>query len=292
MSNQNITTSYTDVMIDIETTSTQNNACILSIGVVAFNLYNISLSGESEDKKLELLIDKKSCDEIGLHTCPDTMKWWSNQSISVKKRAFEDGPRISIKDALLKLSEFCKKYKFKRYWAQGINFDYIVLENAYSYCGLKEYITWKFYQLRDSRTVRFLVDVVPEKPKDAHDAIADCKYQIEMIQYVYIKLGLIKNEVKSEELNNDKKEEIKKEEIKKEKKRVLLKPGDWCCKECQSINFSYRGDCYNCGFVNNEELKSKQKNDWICGGCQTTNFSYRKKCYKCAMVNSTSESTI
>lgn len=270
------TTTYTDVMIDIETASTQNNAVILSIGMVAFNLFIPSTQNDS----LELLIDKKSCDEIGLHTCQETMKWWSTQSNEVRKRAFEDGPRLSIKESLIKLSEFCKKYKFKRYWAQGINFDYIVLENAYERCGIKNQISWKFYQLRDSRTVRFMVENVPEKPKDAHDAIADCKYQIEMVHYVYNNLGLFKKEETNNETNNET------NKISNNiKKRVLSKTGDWLCPSCNLNNFSYRGDCYNCKYVNNEELKKKQKDDWICEGCQSHNFSYRKNCFKCKKLH-------
>jgi hypothetical protein len=283
---------FTDVMIDIETTSTQTNAVILSIGAVAFNLYNPELDNkslnDSENNGIELLIHKNSCDEIGLHTCEETMKWWNNQSEIVRKRAFLDEPRINIKDGLLKLSEFCEKYKFKRYWAQGINFDFVVLENAYNVCNIKNKIVWKFYQLRDSRTIRFMVDTVPEKPIDAHNAIADCKYQINMIQYVYRKLGLISSSSSTVLTNtitsttNNSGNNNYSGNNNSSKKRIISKPGDWLCLKCNSTNFSYRGDCYNCGFIYNEELKNKQKNDWNCEKCQALNFSYRKECYKCS----------
>ena len=54
MSKQN---KYLDVMIDIETASTKYDACVLSIGIVKFNLFD----SEVERDKLELLIYLDSC---------------------------------------------------------------------------------------------------------------------------------------------------------------------------------------------------------------------------------------
>jgi len=236
---------YTDVMIDIETTSTKYNAAILTIGFVFFNVHNKNV----ERKEYELLLNKSDSDDLGLHTCENTMKWWSTQNEIARKRAFEDGPRISLLEGLTILKNECIKYKCKRYWCQGINFDPIVLEHAYSLLQLTP--PWKFYQLRDSRTVKDMVINIPiSKPLDAHSAIADCNYQIDVVHYVYSVLQQ-KIEVKPE---IQKVEEIKRVEIKKPKLN------DWVCIGCQANNFGSRLICYKC-FKDKDGVQQTIQND-------------------------------
>ncbi len=273
---------YTDIMIDIETASTKYNACILSIGIVAFNLYTIS---ENNTDSMELLIDKKSCDDIHLHTCENTMKWWSTQKPQVRKRAFDDGPRLNIKDALIKLSDFCKKYKCKRYWSQGINFDYIVLENAYTQLQLTP--VWKFYQLRDSRTIQHILTDTPNKPEDAHDAISDCKHQIKVIQYVYNKL--MPSQMSNEStLTTSTTSTISTTSTTSSSSTTStiynLKKGDWKCCICQSMNFSTRLNCFKCDYFEPEQkVRILKRGDWFCD-CGLVNYSNRNTCYKCDKV--------
>jgi len=182
------TTLHTDIMIDIETASTQNNAVILSIGIVAFNVYDPTVKRE----ELEILIDKKDGDNLGLHTCENTMKWWEQQKKEAIDKAFNEEPRFTTKEGLTQLLSFCKSFpKCKRYWCQGINFDPIVLENAFKCTSVE--VPWKFYQLRDSRTIKDLLSYVSiKKPESAHSAIADCNYQIDILHYVYKRLRLTK----------------------------------------------------------------------------------------------------
>jgi hypothetical protein len=268
---------FTDVMIDIETTSTKNNACILSIGVVAFNLF--STLDENNINSLELLIDKKSCDDIHLHTCENTMKWWSIQKPEVRKRAFEDGPRLTIKDALVQLSEFCKKIKCKRYWSQGINFDYIVLENAYTQLNLSP--VWKFWQLRDSRTIQHMLTDIPSKPEDAHDAISDCKHQIKVIQYVYNKLmpeqmSNSNNTTTFTSTNTSLSSSSSYSSI------YNFRKGDWKCSVCNASNFSTRLNCFKCdSFEPEQKIRILKRGDWFCE-CGLVNYSSRTTCYKCS----------
>ncbi|NDD98181.1 MAG: 3'-5' exoribonuclease, partial [Actinobacteria bacterium] len=63
----------TQVMIDIETLSTQYNAAILSIGAVKWE--------ESEIvDTFYINVDPKSCKELGLHVEHKTVEWWMKQS--------------------------------------------------------------------------------------------------------------------------------------------------------------------------------------------------------------------
>lgn len=235
---------YTDIMIDIETASTEYNAVILSIGAVCFSLDSPQLPYES----IELLIDKEDGDRLGLHTSEDTLKWWNTQPKEVYEHAFIHGPRLSTKDALLQLNAFIERYPtIKQYWCQGINFDPVVLETSYKTCGLS--CKWKFYQLRDSRTMQYILPKLPfSKPKDAHTPVADCLYQIKMLTYVW-------NEIKKPSSN-------------------------WICASCQSSNLEYRKECYKC-FKDKEGVQQPILQEWKCDACDVTNFAYRKTCFKC-----------
>lgn len=237
---------YTDIMLDIETASTEYNAVILSIGAVCFSIGNTDLPSPA----IELLIDKEDGDRLGLHTSEETLKWWNTQPKEVYSHAFIDGPRVSTKEALLGLNEFISTYPtIKQYWCQGINFDPVVLENAYKKCGLAP--KWKFYQLRDSRTVQHLIPSLPfSKPKDAHTPVADCLYQIKVVQHVLRSLS------------------------------AQPPRDDWTCVGCQSTNHSYRQECYKC-FKDKHGNQTPVREDWICSGCNVKNFGYRKSCFKC-----------
>ena len=97
----------TEIMIDIETLSTKNNALILTIGVIKFQRgYEIK-----ELKNMETFytrIDIKSCKNLNMHVDDDTLKWWDKQSEESKYEAFTNPDRLHIKDALIKLSDFLK----------------------------------------------------------------------------------------------------------------------------------------------------------------------------------------
>ena len=174
-----------DVMIDIETLSTNYDAALLSIAAVKFNPFDKT---EALYEEFQLFVDIEDCKDKGCTISEDTMTWWQTQPEEVRKINFESQPRLSLTEALSQLSSFCRGVK--RYWCQGMNFDPIVLENAYKIVGLKP--EWKFWEWRDSRTISRLIHFtnIPKKPKNAHDAIEDCKYQIQVVQTVFDKLNI------------------------------------------------------------------------------------------------------
>ncbi len=215
-----------DVMIDIETLSTEMNALIVSIAAVKFNVYDKSVKGDS----INLLVDVSSyltCTKEKIEPtdadCPyfissSTITWWLQQPSY--EGVFLAQPRLPLRDALLQLTAFCSG--ISRYWCQGMNFDPIVLENSYKQESLTP--PWKFYEWRDSRTAvnLFPKHYFPLKPVNAHDALADCHYQIENLYIVY--------------------------------ERLMYKPPagfvpegkDWICTCCGSLNFKKRAVCFKC----------------------------------------------
>ena len=164
---------FTDVMIDIETCSTDNNAQILSIGIVKFNLF----SEENNTETYTIYIDQSSCKDY--HIDENTMKWWEKQPKSVYDDAFTQGPRVSMKEACEKLNEYCRFST--RYWCQGMNFDCVILTNAFK----KEEVTpvWKYWQWRDSRTVQNMCK--QNKVKNNHTALSDAINQVETVKFVF-----------------------------------------------------------------------------------------------------------
>lgn len=168
----------TDIMIDIETLSTRNDAVILTIGAVKFNV-NKELD---KTKQLYMRINLQSCKDLKMHTDRSTVKWWQEQSKEARYEVFEHPDRIDIKDALVKLAEFVKDGKY--IWANSPNFDCVILENAFNKCKLE--VPWKFWNLRDCRTVYGLARLnlntfrknVTMTVKTDHNALDDCIIQI------------------------------------------------------------------------------------------------------------------
>lgn len=164
-----------ETMIDIETLSTEPNACILTIGAIKFNR-NDNIIEIDKMEKFYKKIDIESCKKLKLHIDKKTIKWWEQQSESAKKEAFEGDDRESLDKVLDELSIFVKDSKY--IWANSINFDTVILENAYK--KSKKEIPWKFYNLRCCRTVYDLGNVSLKNISKTteHHALLDCYNQI------------------------------------------------------------------------------------------------------------------
>ena len=185
---------YTDVMIDLETTSTSINAGIFSIGLIFFDLHKMVDGSHtfSDCKMMELFIDQDDCKRLHLHVDENTMAWWSSRPEEVRNHVMNSVPRLSVRDALTRISETCKEYPLTTFWAQGIDFDYGILSNAYSLCDMQP--PYGFRQKSDSRTIQKLLPqgLLPKPPKGAHTSLIDCQQQIKILIYVYRYFDLTK----------------------------------------------------------------------------------------------------
>ena len=167
------------VMIDLETMGTTPESAIVSIGAVLFDpRYNqvskttfySELDWEGQDRQI----------------CPDTQEWWTNQS--PKAQAALDGLddlKSVLADFTNWLPDDCKV------WGNGATFDISLMENAYRQLGME--IPWKFWNVRDCRTV---CDMYESKRGgfnkkvggDAHNALHDAKYQAQYVSMMWCKL--------------------------------------------------------------------------------------------------------
>lgn len=166
----------TEVMIDLETASTNINAAILTLGAIKFNSTGAIIPMESMDT-FYVKIDLEDCKKYNLDVNNETLDWWDLQSVEAKQEVFE-GDRVPLKDAL----ESFKKWWGYQYnnivWSNGSIFDVVIMEQAFKALNLTQ--PWKFWNVRDTRT-RYADGKVRLKDfpnKIQHHALHDCYSQI------------------------------------------------------------------------------------------------------------------
>jgi len=183
----------THVMIDLETLSTKPNACILTFGAMKFNPHNDARDA-TEDKifnskySFYRRIDPESCTALGAHIDDGTVAWWAKQDPKVKEEAFNEEDRYDIRTVL---SDFHRWYNAdggtEAVWSNGSIFDIMIVEDYNS--KLARGNPWKFWQIKDTRTIYGLCDAeLPKLNEDAHHALWDCWKQLVGVQNCYRKL--------------------------------------------------------------------------------------------------------
>jgi hypothetical protein len=180
-------------MIDLETLSLRQDAAILSIGAVFFNLD----SGEIDSDTLHIGITMHEQPHYG-HIDPDVVAWWLKQPKEAQiSLANLIGNGMQLADALTDLSYFVQNHgdpAHVRVWSNGATFDVVILENAYQRHSMSA--PWRFYNHRDVRTIveigRNLLDIDPkyDMPFDGiqHNALADAVHQAKYVSRIYAAL--------------------------------------------------------------------------------------------------------
>lgn len=167
------------IMLDIETLGTTPNSVIVSIAAVKFNFK------DDKTESFEVNCDVKSSKELGMVVDKDTIEWWSKQPKEVRNAWLKDPQPID--EALDAFTEFVGNPKDMVLWCNGMNFDYPVLEWSYRAAGKTP--PWKYWNLRDARTVYSIFDLnMKEFPRvgDYHNAIDDCRTQIAALKTVLV----------------------------------------------------------------------------------------------------------
>lgn len=185
-----ISEKMTEVMLDLETLSTSGNASILIIAGIKFDRNQdkkplLAIKDMPKSDIFYMKIDSNSCAKIGLDIDPETVDWWGKQSKKIRDEAF-GGKRVPLKEALMAFSKWFGNCKY--IWSNGACFDVPILENVYRKCKVKT--PWKFYNVRDTRTIWDLAGIksrdLPQN--DLHHALADCHRQIWGVQKSMLKL--------------------------------------------------------------------------------------------------------
>jgi hypothetical protein len=172
-------------MVDLETMGTSYDAPIISIGAVLFDIE----TGNQYDEFYET-VDIESSFKYGTPSA-STVKWWIEQSSDAKKSTF--GGNSSLPFVLNKFNFFLQK-DFNpsniKMWGNGPTFDISILEYAFKQCDID--ILWKFWNIRDCRTVKDIGEAIGYKMPDfkgtAHNALDDAKNQAKWVSEICMQL--------------------------------------------------------------------------------------------------------
>lgn len=166
-----------DLMTDIETLGTRNDAAIVSIGAVFFDLATETI-GESFRKNIHLATSMRD----GATVDAGAILFWLRQGTERQRAAFDGG--LDVKDVLRDLAIWIGQHvdtKLVRPWGNSNRFDLGILESAYQRAYVP--VPWYWSNERDFRTVRNMHKAVEydtdTKGETAHDPVVDCKFQIQ-----------------------------------------------------------------------------------------------------------------
>jgi DNA polymerase III epsilon subunit-like protein len=135
------------VMIDIETLSTRNNAAIMSIGAVKFNIESGVIDTYYQN------IDASTAKKYNRHIDKETIGWWSKQNPAALKALLVD-----VKQFDQVIPEFVEWYGVSTpTWGNSAQFDLGIIESACLELSMP--IPWKYWHCYCYKTVTHLFGV-------------------------------------------------------------------------------------------------------------------------------------
>jgi exodeoxyribonuclease VIII len=187
---------YTDIMLDLETLGTGNNAAIIQIGAVAFNAdgENGSLWTNSPDSLAELGQGFRVNVNLAESRHPgiidaSSVEWWLQQSQEARDSITKTEGRLELGAALEAfvrwLYTVTPKVRALRVWSNGPTFDETILRAAFTRYGAP--LPLSFRGSRCCRTMIELAELHGWNRKEAasgapqditkHDALSDAVFQ-------------------------------------------------------------------------------------------------------------------
>jgi len=158
-------------MIDLEGLATGPDTTILTIAAQTFDPFGTGWYDKHYYARVTLESQENRAIDDG------TIAWWATQPDHAREEAFNEQDRIPLDRALDELAKMI--WHSKLIWSQGPTYDMNILEHAYKSYGKP--LPWKYFQVRDSRTVFSLWPDQPI-PVTSHHALEDCRRQIGMLQ--------------------------------------------------------------------------------------------------------------
>ncbi len=191
-----------DIMLDLETMSTDKNAAIISIGACRFDFkkrgeiivdYSGTVMGKDgiiktgkvmtehdcllkkHDGILDtfyMTINLDTCIKRGFHVDPDTVNWWAKQSPEARKSLEGTTPLGTALKEFLRWHQKGGQHKSTRMWGNGSDFDNAILDNAFRKFG--KINAWEYWLNRCYRTIdKSYGKVHQKKSGTAHNALDD-----------------------------------------------------------------------------------------------------------------------
>jgi len=152
-----------EIMVDIETLGTDNNAVITSIGAVAFDLSALETVEEILGRPyFHMHLNAHMQQADGRQISAATSMWWMEQN-PVAIKTLLDGQKaiakgISVAAALEAFSIWCSNNKAANIWGNGNTFDNMLLRDIYAQYKVKYPVS--FRNDLDFRTLKYLVKTI------------------------------------------------------------------------------------------------------------------------------------
>lgn len=182
-----------NIVLDLETLSTQEDAAIIQIGCCIPHFDRVHLPPGMEDHfEFEATIKYEECLKSEFHKDGDTMEWWEKQD--ARTRAYVFSGQDDYVDAFDSLVSWFNAVRSGgaeiAIWGNGSDFDNRLL--SYSLDSLGYHKTWNFRNNRDLRTIRAIFPAeVPESTEEVkHTALGDARYEARILNYIVTKHGL------------------------------------------------------------------------------------------------------
>lgn len=159
------------VMIDLETLGTSADSVFLSVAALQFDLKG------NVGNEFSMNVELDSAMRMGRKIQASTLQWWLEQRPEILKLMFKSPQDITT--VLGELEWFIRTNALEYPWGNSASFDLGMLSNAYTSIGAP--LPWKHYNERCYRTAWALTSkglTHAEKPKDAHNPLTDCHYQV------------------------------------------------------------------------------------------------------------------
>lgn len=171
------------VMIDLETMGTTPDSAIVSVGAVIFDPRTSLIGKEGTDKVFYRELD---WDFQGRYISPSTEIWWRSQSEQARS-ALNGMDELDV--VLQELANWLPKDA--KVWGNGSIFDIAMLEDAYRQHDID--IPWKFWNVRDCRTIKDLYESSrggwgKSMGVGAHNSLQDALYQAQYISSMWNKI--------------------------------------------------------------------------------------------------------
>jgi len=163
----------TEIMVDIESLSSEPDGAIIAIGLVQFNQEEIL-------DEYEILIDPQLA--IG-HRSTSTLEWWNRQDPKVYEKMMSG--ELTPWDACEEMVEIIAEWGSKIMWANAPTFDISMLRLLFKICDVRFPI--KFNKEMDFRTLKNLTSIdysAAYGKRKAHDAVDDAKAQARAVQII------------------------------------------------------------------------------------------------------------
>jgi len=181
-----------NVVLDLETLSTREDAAIIQIGCCVPQFDRIFLP-EGISPEFETTIRYEDALSSEFHKDHETMQWWERQP--TKTRAYVFSGQDTYIDAFDQFNFWVASIKSLgsdvAIWGNGSDFDNRLL--SYSLDSLGYHGIWSFRNNRDLRTLKALHPVdVPNMPdvEMKHTALGDARYEARILHAARMEHGL------------------------------------------------------------------------------------------------------